>query len=287
MDAAGSTTDQAGPSPALQEDAQTNVAVVATAHLPAISEDGVVYGNLNVSEANKQNQNPVDERRNQRNVAFRVTPPRSRDVHPVKIVLVGDVNVGKSSLLLRLVNNEFSPRLDPTIGFDCKSYAFGSGLGRVINMQLWDTAGQERFQSMTAQYYRNAHGVVFVFDMSRRASFDALTVWMLEVDKSSACGCSKLLLGNKCDSECLQVSICEAEEFAHQHQMLFFETSAKDSRNVEQAFQTIGNSAHGVMQSRARTNTSQCRQKEEECRLSIISRKKDTSQKKTTISCCS
>merc|ERR1712063_210210 len=124
-------------------------------------------------------------------------------------------------------------------------------------------AGQEKFRSMIAQYYRNAHGVVI--DMSKRASFDALPAWMQEVDKSSAYGCSKLLLGNKCDSECLQVSIYEAEEFAHQHHMLFFETSAKDSRNVEQAFQTIGISAHGVMQSRASTQTPQ----EEECRLSI------------------
>merc|ERR1711920_417863 len=112
--------------------------------------------------------------------------------------------------------------------------------GKTVKLQIWDTAGQERFRTITSSYYRGAHGIIVVYDVTDKESFNNVKHWMQEIDKYAADGVNKLLIGNKCDlSSKKVVSYDEAKELATALEVQFMETSAKNAHNVEQAFQTM------------------------------------------------
>merc|ERR1712066_50861 len=112
--------------------------------------------------------------------------------------------------------------------------------GKTMKLQIWDTAGQERFRTITSSYYRGAHGIIVVYDVTDKESFNNVKHWMQEIDKYAADGVNKLLVGNKCDlSSKKVVSYDEAKELADSLTVQFMETSAKNAHNVEQAFQMM------------------------------------------------
>jgi Ras-related protein Rab-1A len=101
-------------------------------------------------------------------------------------------------------------------------------------MLQWDTAGQERFRTITSSYYRGAHGIIIVYDITDRESFDNVKQWLNEIDRYACENVNKLLVGNKCDMDSKrQVEYEEAKAFADERGIPFLETSAKDSTNVE------------------------------------------------------
>ena len=112
--------------------------------------------------------------------------------------------------------------------------------GKTVKLQIWDTAGQERFRTITSSYYRGAHGIIIVYDVTDRQSFQNVEHWLKEIDKYATGNVNKLLVGNKSDLQSKKVvTYDEAKEFADKHGIKFLETSAKNSHNVEQAFQTM------------------------------------------------
>merc|ERR1711972_932967 len=112
--------------------------------------------------------------------------------------------------------------------------------GKTCKLQIWDTAGQERFRTITSSYYRGAMGIIVVYDVTDKESFNNVKHWMQEIDKYAADGVNKLLIGNKCDlSSKKVVTYDEAKELAESLDVQFMETSAKNAHNVEQAFQTM------------------------------------------------
>ena len=155
-----------------------------------------------------------------------------------KVIVVGDSQVGKTSLLLRYTDNSFEHDSMSTIGVDLriKSQVLD---GKMVKTQIWDTAGQERFRTITQTFYRGAHGVIIVFDLTNENSFDNVKMWHTEVKRNVSSGCI-ILLGNKCDqTERRVVSAQKAEILALELGMEYIETSAKKSENVEFAFQKI------------------------------------------------
>lgn len=156
-----------------------------------------------------------------------------------KLLLIGNSAVGKSSLLLRFSDNIFNESFLPTIGVDFKIRTLDLS-GKIAKLQIWDTAGQERFKNITSSYYKGAHGVILVYDITDRQSFKDVENWLSEVSKHASENIVKLLVGNKCDLEGQrQVSTDEGREFASSLGIKFVETSAKNSMNVEKAFQTL------------------------------------------------
>ena len=111
---------------------------------------------------------------------------------------------------------------------------------KVIKLQIWDTAGQEKFRTITSSYYRGAHGVIVVYDVTHRESFNNVRNWMGEISRYASENVNRLLIGNKCDIDGKrQVSFEEGKELADSMQIPFMETSAKTAENVEQTFLRI------------------------------------------------
>ncbi len=156
-----------------------------------------------------------------------------------KILIIGDSSVGKSNLLLRFSDNIFHDTFLPTIGVDFKIRNVTIG-DKSIKLNIWDTAGQERFKTITAAYYKGAHGIILVYDITDRDSFNNVSSWINEVRKHAGPNVVKLLVGNKCDLESdRKVTQKEAQEFADSHNMVFLETSAKARINVDESFMAL------------------------------------------------
>ncbi|KAI8973874.1 GTP-binding protein ypt1 [Pilobolus umbonatus] len=156
-----------------------------------------------------------------------------------KLLLIGDSGVGKSCLLLRFADDTYTESYISTIGVDFKIRTIELE-GKTVKLQIWDTAGQERFRTITSSYYRGAHGIIVVYDVTDEDSFNNVKQWLQEIDRYAAEGVNKLLVGNKSDLvDKKVVSTEQAKEFAESLNIPLLETSAKDATNVEQAFLTM------------------------------------------------
>ena len=126
-----------------------------------------------------------------------------------------------------------------TIGVDFKIKTLEID-NKSVKLQIWDTAGEERFRNIVSSYYRGAHGIMMVYDITDLESFQNLNSWLIEIEKNASKNVYKILVGNKSDMDKdRKVTYEQGKEFASQYGMLFFETSAKESVNVIEAFETM------------------------------------------------
>lgn len=157
-----------------------------------------------------------------------------------RLILIGDSTVGKSSLLKYFTDGKFAEVSDPTVGVDFFARLIEVNDGKRIKLQLWDTAGQERFRSITKSYYRNSVGVLLVYDVGNRASFEHIPLWMQEASRHiEPHRPAFTLVGCKVDIPTRIVSVDEAKAFAALHDMPHIETSAKTGAGVETAFRAL------------------------------------------------
>jgi len=157
-----------------------------------------------------------------------------------KILLLGTQGVGKSSLLGRFADNEFLDTYRTTVGVDFKIRTVDID-DKVVKLQLWDTAGQERFKTVTNTYFRGAHGVIVVYDVTDPKSFSQINdYWLNEIEMHAPPNAVLMIVGNKIDlEEDRSVDQRKAKEFAKSKDALFLETSAKAGDNVNKAFYTL------------------------------------------------
>jgi len=184
----------------------------------------------------------------------------------VKLVLLGEAAVGKSSLVLRFVNNDFQENKEPTIGAAFLTQKCNLPT-RTIKFEIWDTAGQERFASLAPMYYRNAQSALVVYDLTKPTSLIKAKHWVAELQRQASPGIVIALVGNKldltnesssstnlgedgdgdavdgedADGDARKISTAEAEAYAKEEGLLFFETSAKLGTNVTEVFTAIAN----------------------------------------------
>ena len=156
-----------------------------------------------------------------------------------KYLIIGNSGVGKSCLLIRFTDDKFEEGYVTTIGVDFKIKTLEIE-GKSVKLQIWDTAGQERFRNIVSTYYKGGHGIMMVYDITDLESFRYLDSWLKEIEKNASKNVYKILVGNKNDMEKeRKVSFEKGLEFADLHGMKFFETSAKENKNVEEAFKEM------------------------------------------------
>ncbi|XP_029428669.1 ras-related protein Rab-18-like isoform X5 [Rhinatrema bivittatum] len=157
----------------------------------------------------------------------------------LKLLLIGESGVGKSSLLLRFTDDHFDPQLGSTIGVDFKVKKLEVD-GNPVKLAIWDTAGQERFRTLTPSYYRGAQGVILVYDVTRKDTLQRLMTWLSELETySTKSNLVKMLVGNKIDKPDREVERSQGLQFARKHSMLFIEASAKTRDGVQCAFEEV------------------------------------------------
>ena len=156
----------------------------------------------------------------------------------IKLLLIGDSNVGKSSILTKYVDNNFTNNYNTTIGIDFKIKTIIVGEYKV-KLQLWDTAGQEKFRALTTSYFRGAQGVIITFDLTKLESFLHLEMWLSELLKNDD-EYNIILVGNKSDlKENIVITKEQAETFAKKNNLKYFECSASTGENLNELFQYI------------------------------------------------
>ncbi|KFA67422.1 hypothetical protein S40285_00189 [Stachybotrys chlorohalonatus IBT 40285] len=206
----------------------------------------------------------------------------------VKLVLLGEAAVGKSSLVLRFVNNDFQENKEPTIGAAFLTQKCNLPT-RTIKFEIWDTAGQERFASLAPMYYRNAQAALVVYDLTKPTSLIKAKHWVAELQRQASPGIVIALVGNKLDltndpapaddneddgedsGDARKVSTEEAKTYAEEESLLFFETSAKTGHNVTEVFTAIANAIPETSLKSARGNaaTSAANRSTEEQRVNL------------------
>uniref|UniRef100_A0A3Q2XLQ4 Ras-related protein Rab-25 n=1 Tax=Hippocampus comes TaxID=109280 RepID=A0A3Q2XLQ4_HIPCM len=169
---------------------------------------------------------------------------------PSSVVLIGESSVGKSNLLSRFTKNEFSHDSRTTIGVEFSTRTVQLN-GFTIKAQIWDTAGLERYRAITSAYYRGAVGALLVYDITKHLTYESVERWLKELFEHADPHIVVMLVGNKSDLESERsVPMEEAKDFAEKRGLLFLETSALSSTNVEAAFNTVLTEIHKKVSSK-------------------------------------
>lgn len=156
----------------------------------------------------------------------------------IKLLLIGNSNVGKSSLALRFSDDIYVPNYTATIGIDFRIRTVDIN-NKKYKLQIWDTAGQEKFRSITYSYYHGANGVLVVYDVTDRFSFQSIEGWMDNISHHAKDPIAVVLVGNKCELRSREVEYSEGQELADKYGIRFIETSARSNIGVDKAFSLI------------------------------------------------
>ena len=157
----------------------------------------------------------------------------------LKILLIGDTSVGKTSILCKYIDDEFSDTYLSTIGIEFKIKSLIIN-GKKVLLRIWDTSGQERYRSITQNFYRNANGILFIFDITKKETFDNIKIWLTDSENCEDNKVTKMLIGNKIDLENKRKIDNETiKKFAEKKEMKYFEASAKEGINIDNIFREL------------------------------------------------
>uniref|UniRef100_A0A3Q1IF94 Ras-related protein Rab n=1 Tax=Anabas testudineus TaxID=64144 RepID=A0A3Q1IF94_ANATE len=197
----------------------------------------------------------------------------------LKVLVIGDLGVGKTSIIKRYVHQVFSQHYRATIGVDFALKVLHWDHKTVVRLQLWDIAGQERYGNMTRVYYREAVGALVVFDMTRLSTFQAILKWKGDLDSKVALSNGRpvpaVLLANKCDQR--RNSLCpklpKLENFSKEYGFVgWYETSAKDNTNIDAAITCLVKNIMSVEEERALGGTTNSAKPEPEGTVLVLPR---------------
>ncbi len=157
-----------------------------------------------------------------------------------KVLLLGDSTVGKTCFLMRYTDNTFQEIHMSTIGLDYRLKSMTLKSGKNVKVQIWDTAGQDRFRAITKNYYKGAHGIILIYDVTNQLSFDNVSNWINQIKEEASDKVTIFLVGNKIDDvENRKIQTESGKNLAENFQLQFYETSAKTGENVEKTFQAL------------------------------------------------
>lgn len=157
-----------------------------------------------------------------------------------KILILGDSKVGKSCFLTRYADNTYKEDYLSTIGMDYKIKNYELEDGRIIKLYIWDTAGQDKFRSITSNFYKGADGIILIYDITDRKTFNSVRNWINNIQEEAPDKVALVLAGNKVDDEKnREVQESQGKKIADEYSLPFFECSAKSDINVTQTFDAL------------------------------------------------
>ena len=171
-----------------------------------------------------------------------------KDLETLKIVLIGESGVGKTSIISQFIDQIFQNDQQSTIGGTFSTKTIKCGNGKILKLEIWDTAGQERYRSVTKMFYKDANAAILVYDITNKFSFEELQkYWIEQVKESSPRNIILAIAANKSDLiEYEQVDEGAARQFAKENDALFAVTSAKQTSCVESLFLDIAKKYTGT-----------------------------------------
>ena len=162
-------------------------------------------------------------------------------INEIKLIVLGNTSVGKSSFILKYIEDKFVLNYIATLGIDFKQKKLKLKNGQEVRLRIYDTAGQERFKSVAVSFIKKAEGVILIYDIGNKATFESLEEWIKNIKESGKENLPIILVGNKCDlpPEKRQVELIEGKDKAEEFNLPFFETSCKEGINIKEVFEKI------------------------------------------------
>ena len=165
---------------------------------------------------------------------------KKKNYEELKLLTLGDSSVGKSSFIVKYIEDKFSYNYIATLGLDFKQKKIQLKSGENVRLRIFDTAGQERFKSISINFIKKANGILLLYDITNKNSFQSVNMWMESIKEAAGGKISVILIGNKCDLENERaISKKEGEEKAKQFGLPFFETSCKEGTNINNVFEKL------------------------------------------------
>jgi len=189
---------------------------------------------------NKINNNDTKIKKDDNKLKFKIKDKniKKKNTIDIKIILLGDASVGKSSIIGRYMNNSFRDDYQCTLQVEMNTKMIDIDLDTRVRMTIWDTVGQEKFRNLTTQYYRNCQGAIIAFDLTKKDTFDGLQSWIDKLEETNQ-NCSILIVGNKSDLiDDREVNKDDIELFI-KNKYFYYDVSAKNGTNVSLAFDKI------------------------------------------------
>ena len=162
-------------------------------------------------------------------------------INEIKLIVLGNTSVGKSSFILKYIEDKFVLNYIATLGMDFKQKKLKLKNGKEVRLRIYDTAGQERFKSVAVSFIKKAEGAILIYDIGNKATFESLEEWIKNIKESGKENLPIILVGNKCDlpPEKRQVELIEGKDKAEEFNLPFFETSCKEGINIKEVFEKI------------------------------------------------
>ena len=234
-------------SPALYDDSGSN----------SVSLDNVNKRNISMLGLNDPSARPtlnqVGQNLSNENLSFEETIKKT--TYEFKIILLGSISVGKTAILNRYITNEFDEDHKCTIRIEFKTKFININNMVKAKLNIWDTCGDEKFRAITRQYYKDANGILLIYDITNRESFDSITLWVNEIKNNSPAEAILFLVGNKSDlSKERVISFQEGKNKADELGTSFAEVSAKTGDNILLLFENISEAIMGTFEKKQEIN---------------------------------
>ena len=162
-------------------------------------------------------------------------------IEDIKVITLGNSEVGKSSFIIKYIDNSFTLYYTATLGIDFKQKKIKLKDGRDVRLRIFDTAGQERFKSVSASFIKKADGVILIYDIGNLESFEAVENWIKSIREIGKDNLPIILVGNKCDlpDDKRMISLKEGQDKADEFNIPFYETSCKEGINIKEVFEKL------------------------------------------------
>ena len=208
-----------------------------------VSNDNIMENPLNYKEENKNNSisnntNSTNNNKLRKNSKSNEKPKIKE--YSFKIIIVGDISVGKTSIISRFIENKFTEGIKSTLVNENLKKKIRIDNSTIVTLNIWDTIGDERFRILTHQFYQDSHGALLIFDITNKETFNKLEIWIKDIIQNTPPDCILMLIGNKYDlKDNRKISYDDANILSQRFNISYYEVSAKNGNNIALAFEQL------------------------------------------------